>query len=168
MSTTLSYDELKEEIIQELKKYPIGVLATSEGNYVTARHMMLIADGLKISCFTFTTTRKFKQISANKNVALVANNIQIDGVVTLKGHTNDPKNKYFLEAFEKLQPEIYKMYREVCLDPKSNAELIEISPKRIAIFRGGYPDSKTDVLNIENKTAVRYSGKDILEGENYQ
>jgi general stress protein 26 len=60
MSTTLSYIELEQEILQELKKYSIGVLATSEGNNVTARSMMLLADGMKISCFTFTTTRKFR------------------------------------------------------------------------------------------------------------
>jgi len=168
MSTTLSYDELEKEIIQELKKNTIGVLATSEGNNVTARHMMLISDGLKISCFTFTTTRKFKQISANKNVALAINNIQIEGMATLKGHTSDPKNVSFLKAFEKLQPEIYKMYCDVCLDPESPAELIEIYPKRIAIYTGGYPDSKMDVLNTDKKTAIRYSGSDFLKGENYE
>ena len=154
MSTTLPYDELKQEIIKELQKYPIGVLATSEGNHVTARQMMLIADGLKISCFTFTTLRKFKQMSANKNVALAINNIQVEGQATFKGHTSNPKNKDFLIKFEKIQPEIYKIYSEVCLDPKTPAEVIEISPRRIALYTGIYPDSKIDVLDTDKKMAV--------------
>lgn len=168
MSTTLSYNELEQEIIQELKKYTIGVLATAEGNNVTTRSMMLLPHGLKISCFTFTTTRKFKQILANKNVALAINNIQIEGIATLKGHTSDPQNVSFLEAFKKLQPEIYKMYCDVCLDPKSPAELIEIYPKRIALYTGGYPDSKMDVLITDKKAAIRYSGSDFLKGEDYE
>ena len=167
MSTTLSYNELKEEIIQELIKYSIGVLATSEGDHVTARQMMLISDGLRISCFTFTTTRKFKQISANKNVALAINNIQVEGEASFKGHTRVPENESFLKAFEKLQPEVYKMYRDVCINPETPVELIEISPKRIAMFTGGYPNSKTDVLNTDKKTAIGYSGTDIFEGQDY-
>jgi hypothetical protein len=70
MSTQLSYDDLKQEMIQELQKYTHGVLATSDGNLVTARQMMLIPNGLTISCLTGNYSRKFKQISANKNVAL--------------------------------------------------------------------------------------------------
>jgi hypothetical protein len=135
---------------------------------VTARQMMLIPDGLTISCFTFTSTRKFKQISANRNIALAMNNIQIEGVATLKGHTSDSKNGGFLKAFEELQPEVYKMYRDVCLDPKTPVQLIEISPKRIAVFTGVFPNSHIDVLDTENKTAIRYFVTELFKGEDYK
>ena len=46
--TTISYDELKQEFTQQLQKTEHGVLATSDGNYVTAREMMLLSDGIKI------------------------------------------------------------------------------------------------------------------------
>ena len=60
MSAKLSYGDLKHEFIQELKKYTIGVLATSHENLVTARSMMLLSEGLTISFFTSNSSRKFK------------------------------------------------------------------------------------------------------------
>lgn len=85
---------------------------------------------------------------------LVAHNIQIDGVVELKGHTSDSQNEYSLKAFYKIQPEVYNKYRETCHNPESPVELIEITPKRIAMFKRGYPGSKTDVVNTQKKMAV--------------
>ena len=164
MSTQLSYDDLKQEIIPELQKYTHGVLASSDGSLVTARQMMLIPDELKISCFTFINSRKIKQILANKNVALAINNIQIEGVATLKGRTSDPKNKSFLKAFEKLRAESYKRWRDRCLDPKTPLQLIEISPRRIAVYvTTKAPTPYHNVLNIDKKTAIRY-----LSGEDYE
>lgn len=162
MSETLVYDDLKQEIEQELLKNTVGVLATSKGDSVSARHMSLFPDGLTISCFTFDSSRKFKQISANKNVALAIGNIQIEGIATLKGRTSDPANAGFLKTFEKFQPDIYKLYSDMCLAPETPAQLIEISPKWIAVFTG-MPDAHIDVLNTDKKTALRYSG-----GEEYE
>ena len=163
MSTQLSYDDLKQEIIQALQKNIIGTLATSDGNFVTARQVMIISEGLTFFCFTGSETRKFKQISANKNVALAINNIQIDGVATLKGHTSNPKNKGFLIAFEKISLEGYNFWRDKCLDPKTTLQLIKISPKRIAAYIPKPPAVYLDVLNIDKKTAIRY-----LMGEEYE
>ncbi|GAI79232.1 unnamed protein product, partial [marine sediment metagenome] len=65
--TTISYDELKQEFTQQLQKTEHGVLATSDGNYVTAREMMILSDGIKIWCFTGENSRKFKQMQAMKS-----------------------------------------------------------------------------------------------------
>ena len=163
MSAQLSYDDLKQEIIQALQKNIIGTLATSDGNFVTARQVMIISEGLTIFCFTGSETRKFKQISANNNVALAINNIQIDGVATLKGHTSNPKNKGFLIAFEKISLEGYNFWRDKCLDPKTTLQLIKISPKRIAAYIPKPQAVYLDVLNVDKKTAIRY-----LMGEEYE
>jgi len=156
MSTTvLPYEELEQEALREIQRNHVGVLATAEGNYVTARTIMLIYDGLKISFLTPTWTRKFKQISANKNVALAINNIQIEGVASIKGRTSDAENAWFLKAFEELAPEIYKLYRDPCKEPNTVYRVIEITPTRIALHYGP-PDSHLDVLNVNEKTAIRY------------
>ena len=160
MSTTnLDYEELKQEALKQLQRNKLGVLATAEGNFVTARTIMLIYDGLKILFFTPTWTRKFKQISANYNVALAANNIQIEGVASIKGRTSDAENVRFLKAFEELYPEVYQGYRDELMNPEMPWQVIEIAPKRIALF-SGLPDRHLDVLDIVKKNATRYYGRE--------
>ena len=156
MSTALSYDELQQEIVQELQKHKVGVLATAEGNSVTARSMSLIFDGLTSSCFTNAHSRKARQIAANERVALAIDNIQIEGWAKLKGRTTDPKNAGFLKAYEKAQPEVYEWYRGILLNPEFSTEVIEVTAERVAVFVG-MPEPHTDVLNTVTKTATRYS-----------
>ncbi len=156
MSTTvLPYEELEQEALRETQRNHFGVLATSEGNSVTARTIMLIYDGFRISFLTPTRTRKFKQISTNKNVALAINNIQIEGVASIKGRASDAENAWFLKAFEELYPKLYKLYRDACKEPNTVYRVIEITPTRIALFYGP-PDTHLDVLNVNEKTAIRY------------
>jgi general stress protein 26 len=157
--TNLDYEELKQEVLQQIQRNQLGVLATAEGDSVTARTIMLMYDGLKIILFTPTWTRKFKQISVNKNVALAINNIQIEGVASIKGRTSDVENAGFLNAFEELYPEVYKLYRDACEEPNTTYHVIEIAPKRIALFYGP-PEGHLDVINIDKKTAVRYFSSD--------
>jgi general stress protein 26 len=148
---------LKQDIIQQLEKSKLGVLATAEGSFVTARQVMLICDGLKVSFFTSTHTRKYRQIKENQNVAIAIGNIQIEGLASIKGPTSEKENAWFLKAFEKTAPKVYKSYRDECLDPQTTHQLIEVTPKRIAVFSMA---RELDVLNIPERTATRYSGKD--------
>lgn len=73
--TKLDYEELKQDILQQLEKSRVAVLATAEGDFVTARQMTLISDGLTIYFMTFTFTRKYKQILVNPNVAVAMGNM---------------------------------------------------------------------------------------------
>jgi general stress protein 26 len=153
--TQLNYEELKQQVQQRLNKSRYGVLATAEGDFVTARQMMLVCDGLTVSFITTTTTRKYKQILVNPNVAVAIGNMQIEGVASVKGRTSDKENAGFLKAFEKIEPELYKNYRDMCLDPDTPWQVIEITPKRIALFNESQ-ESYLDVLHIKVKTAIRY------------
>jgi general stress protein 26 len=157
--TNLDYEELKQEIIKKFKKSSVGVLATAESDLVTARQMMLISDGLTIYFMTPTFTRKYKQILANPNVAIVTGNIQIEGVASIKGHTSNNENTWLLKALEKLAPEVYKGYRDELMNPEMPWQVIEIAPKRVALF-SGLPDRHLDVLDITEKTATRYYGRE--------
>lgn len=162
----MDYDDFKNEIIQELEKSRFGVLATTKGDFVTARSIMLICDGLKISFFTTSWSRKYKQILVNKNVALAINRIQIEGEAIIKGRTSDLENAGFLKAFEKLHPELYLAYRDYCKEPDTVYQVIDVIPKRRALFHGS-PETQIshfDVLNTEEKTAIRHS---IKLGEDY-
>jgi len=156
---SLPYESLKQKVIEQLKKNWHGVLATAEGKHVTAREMMLIHDGLKISCLTGINTRKYKQIQANKNVAIAVDNIQVDGVAILKGHPSEPENAGFIKAFKESQPKIYEVYKDSCHNPEIPFKVIEITPKRIALYYG-YPDRHLEIMIIDEKRAFRYDSSD--------
>ena len=154
--TTLSNEELKQEFSQQLQKAEHGVLATSDGNYVTAREMMILSDGTIIWCFTPDNTRKYKQMQANKNVALSINNLQIEGIVTLKGHPLDEENAGFIRMFKEKRPEVYKFWGPMLEDPNSkNTKVLEITPKKITAYKAAGNDSHHTILNIITEIATR-------------
>jgi|GEM_PF-618067 len=154
--TKLSYDELKQEFTQQIKKAEHGVLATSDGNYVTAREMMILSDDFKIMCFTGKISRKYKQLQVNKNVALSINNLQIEGIATLTGHPSEKSNAGFIRTFKKKFPKAYEFWGSICEDPNSDAVVIEIIPNKLTAYKAS-PDSgiHLDILNVVKKTATR-------------
>ena len=164
----LSYEELKQEFINELAKlgneglYQRGILATSEGDQVTARRMWLIPDGLTLYCHTDGTTRKCKQINANPNVAVVAGFLQIEGVASVRGHPLAKGNTDFIEAFKESQPEKYESYKSNYQNLERDLVLIKIEPKRIAMFKYTDPSSGIErglhILNVAKEEAHRVVG----------
>ena len=150
--TELSYEELKQEFIDELKQQRTGVLATSDGEDVTARYMLLFSDGLTLYCFTGKESRKYKQMSVNPKVSVAAGNFQIDGIARLKGHLLDKENDRFIEIHKEQNPEYFKITETVFL-PMQSARVVEITPKRIGKWiKGG----KLDLLNIAKGKAYRF------------
>ena len=145
--TELSFEELKQELIDELKQQPTGALATSDGEDVTARFMGLFSDGLTIYCFAFQTSRKCRQISVNPNVSIATGNLQIDGTATL-GHPLDEENTRFVEIYKERMPEYFKIAESVHF-PKKSERVIEITPRRISKFNNG----NFDILNIPKEKA---------------
>ncbi len=163
MPTTLSYEEVKQVVQQQLQKNPIGVLATTEGNNVTARYVMLLSNGLKVSFFTLVTSRKFKQIESNKKVAIAIGSLQIEGDATIAGRTSDPQNSGFLEMFKKFAPEVYEEYKKDVESPDTYYQLIEVQPKRIAVYYPR-PDAHYDVMDVDKQTAISYDFTEATEG----
>jgi general stress protein 26 len=159
--TALSCDELKQEFTQQIQKAEWGFLATAEGNYVTVRQMMILSDGLKIMCFTGKNTRKYKQILANKNVALAINNLQIEGIANLTGHPSDARNAGFMKTFKERFPKVYEYWREQCIDPNSGLVVIEITPGKITAYKASPTGSQVDILNIVTEKATNLSGTEL-------
>lgn len=166
MQTSISFEEVKQVVEKQLQQNPTGVLATAEDDHVTARTMALLPDGLTLSCFTYTGSRKFKQIEANKKVSIVVGNtIQIEGIAEIKGRTSDPQNAWFIEQLKNNMPgEMFACYEEELKDKNTLFQVIEIKPKRIAVFYGR-PNAHLDVMNIDEETAVRYDVLDQAKGD---
>ena len=164
----LSYEELKQDFIKELAKlgseglYQRGILATSEGDYITARRMRFVSNGLTVYCYTDRGSRKYKQIMVNPNVAVVAGFVQIEGVASLKGHPLDEPE--FLKVYKETQPNNYETWRA---SPNVHHErdlvLIEVAPNRIAMFRFADPASGREEAGIEILNVAKGEAHRIID-----
>jgi len=130
----LPYKDTIRMIIEEIKKHQLMILATSDGDQVTARQMRCIPDGLTIYCITNCYSRKYKQMQENPKVALAVAGLQIEGDASLLGKPLDERNVRFIQVFKEVQPEAYQMNLEKGNIDNPNAELIKIVPKRIALY----------------------------------
>jgi general stress protein 26 len=136
-------------VIKEIQKYQDMVLATSEGESVTARTVACISDGLTVYFTTTPGSRKYSQIAANPNVALAAGNLQIEGIASVKGHPLAEGNAAFIEVLRETRPELYEGMSQMHFKIP-NYQLIEVAPRRIALYRMSLRDSVViDNVNYE-------------------
>lgn len=159
--TTLTYNEVKKELLEEIQKHNHGVLATSDGNFVTAREMMILTDGFKMYCFTANHTRKIKQIETNNNVALSINNVQVEGIATLKGHPSDKENAGFMKMFAEKYPQAFEFWRGLLENPDSGFGIIEITPSKLTAYKTVEGNTYLDILNLTTEKATRAYLDDI-------
>ena len=157
----LSYEDLRYVMLNELKQHERMVLSTSEGEFVTSRTVRCISYGLTIYILTNQNSRKYKQILANPNVALADGNLQIEGVASLKGHPLKDDNATFIEFLQKELPEVYEYWSHRHFNYQGLG-LIEVAPRRMALFKGGVFTSETSiyVLNIGEEKAYK-----LIRGE---
>jgi uncharacterized pyridoxamine 5'-phosphate oxidase family protein len=157
----LSYKDLEYEMTKELKKHERMVLSTSEGSYVTSRTIRCILKGMTIYHLTNQNSRKYKQIASNPKVALAHGNLQVEGFASLKGHPLREENTAFIEFIQKKQPEVYEYWSNRHFHYQGLG-LIEVTPSRIALFKGGVFPSETSiyVLDISNEKAYK-----LIRGE---
>lgn len=123
------------------------VLSSSLGDIVTSRYMSIIILNEKFYFQTDKTSRKYKQMKGNCNVALCKDNIQVEGICSELGHPDD--NMEFLEAYKKYYPASYSRYSFL-----ENERLFQISPT--SIQRWIYIDSAPyiETFDIVNKRYV--------------
>ena len=162
-----SYEEMKQEMAEELKNYRIGFLATSENDNVRVGNMFIVTEGLTIYCFTWLKTRKYRQMQANPNVAFAIGNLQVEGVASLKRHPQDVPE--FLQAYRERQPAAYERRSKSYFarsDP--DVRVIEINPTRICRYRANnrykIPESCFDVLDVERGEAYSIETMDYFYG----
>lgn len=132
----VSYAESRERIAQQISKCPRLYLATSADNYVTARIMGFVSDGLRIWFVTDERSRKVKQIAANPNVAIAGGDgLQIEGIASLRGHPLDAQNAAYIGVLRDNSPEQFaRSMRPGRLLQREHSRLIEVTPTRIMLY----------------------------------
>ncbi len=128
--------ELKKKIIDVIKKYPMGSVATIKDGKPWVRYMVVQSqEDLSLYTTTFASTRKISQIKKNNNIHLAFGFdpknwalpfVNVEGVAEV---LTDPetKKKYWKEEF--------KQYYKGPDDP--NYTVIKITPKIIEYMAAG-------------------------------
>jgi len=161
----LSFEETKQKIIEEIKQYQFGFLATTDCSSAYVREIRFVPDGLTLYCFTDKRSRKRKQITKNPNVAVAYGNhkipnrgVQIEGIALLRGHPLEEENKDLLEAYKRTAPEAYERSMKRHFVPsRPNLSVIKIEPRRVTLMIQGATaaESYMDIIDIEQKEAHR-------------
>lgn len=136
------------------------VISTSHKDKVTARTVYCVCDSLDIYFITSKAYTKFKQISKNSNVALVINNIQIEGVADILGHPTSDENYFFKEICNREQD--YMNYY-IKYSRYKNSVLIRVKPSLITSYQG---DGVYEYLDLrEERAYIKGRKNNHIEGE---
>ena len=166
----ISYEELEKEIIEIIRNRPLKIIATSSGDSVTAREVRFISDGLNMFFLTDNRSRKYEQIKTNPNVAVAVGNLQIEAITKTKDQPL--KESEFLELFQETQPDRYIEWSKSGHFTNPNMRVMEVSPKRIALYINRTVDEKTktylEILNISCGEAFRLRPSDYLIAQAYR
>jgi uncharacterized pyridoxamine 5'-phosphate oxidase family protein len=156
MEKLIFEDELKKTFDRLGVKF-IGALATCDGGKPTVRTMSFIVTGGKLYFQTGTDLEKYRQIEANKNVAVSFENIQIDGTAAILGRSRD--NPALMEEYRKSYKNSYDTYSH--LDKEM---LIEVNVEKAT--RWEYDaDGKPYRLFIDSETKTAWREPYALEPE---
>jgi general stress protein 26 len=165
------YDELKQEIIEELKNREWCYLATSKEDNVRVSYMRIVSNGLTVWCYTDHRSRKYKQIMANQKVGIADKNLQIEGIATLKGHPLDEENADYIKSYRENQPENYeRTSKRQFQRSRPEFRVIEVQPSRISLIKLGATaqENMVFILDIAKKKAYRFEGNTNFESPAYQ
>ena len=110
----LDYERKKEEIIKYLEsdENDTMVLATSSGNRVLARNVLIFSKGLELYFFTWGHSRKCQQIEENPNIALCKDDMKIEGTAEILGGLTEEKNKEYTDFMRSRNPESIKRWEK--------------------------------------------------------
>jgi general stress protein 26 len=152
----VAYQELKDKAVNELEKHQLVVLATTDGEKVSARTILRISNGLTLYCLTGQYTRKYKQAAMNPAVAIAYGNLQIEGQAHAKGHPLDSENSAFIEAYKTQYPEYYERSKKIHFN-RPNMGLLKIKPSRVSLYNSANVEAGTEsfieILDVDNKEA---------------
>ena len=110
----LDYERKKEEIIKYLEsdENDTMVLATSSGNRVLARNVLIFSKGLELYFFTWGHSRKCQQIEENPHIALCKDDMKIEGLAAIVGGLTEEKNKEYQDFMRSRNPESIKRWEK--------------------------------------------------------
>lgn len=149
----MEFAEVYGKFWKELGTNQKMVLSSSFGDIVTSRIMSIIILKEKLYFQTDKTSRKYKQIKGNCNVALCIDNIQIEGRCRELGHPD--VSMEFLDAYKKYFPGSYSRYTSL-----ENERLFQISPTFIErwIYMDDVPYIETFDVASKRYVLEQYAG----------
>ena len=149
----IEFSEKLRSFLSDFGKGRTMVLSTSENGVVSSRMMSVVQTDGVFYFQTDITFRKYRQLSANPNVALCIDNIQIEGICEELGHPLQDDS--FCERFRECFKGSYDAYTSL-----ENERLFAVRPTHIErwIYRDGVPYIETFDMNMETYNIVRYIG----------
>ena len=149
-----SFSDKVREFLSDFGKGRKMVLSTSENNIVSSRMMSVVQiEGI----FYFQTDKnmkKYHQITANNNVALCIDNIQIEGICEEIGHPLN--NRLFCEVFRECFKGSYDAYSAM-----KNERLFSVKPLYIErwVYKEGVPYIEIFDMNTKQYCFNKYLGQ---------
>jgi general stress protein 26 len=147
---TLSFDDLKSEVMIHLDKRHLMVLATSADDHVTARMMSVVHRDLHLYFQTDANFQKTQQIKKNPNVALCCDNLQIEGVAAILGCWDTVTDPGILALYRQMHENSYQNYGRL-----DHATVIEIKITRVTLWKYEDGYALRDFLLIPEQQAFR-------------
>lgn len=144
MKTT--FENLSKEFWAQLGQGKEMAFATSEGNKVTNRMMVVLTYEEKLYMLTDVGSTKCAQIRKNENVALCEGMLQITGTARILGGTMDEGNKRLAQAYKKAYEEYFDQYAAML-----DSIFLEVSPQSAVVYVGETEGYKID---FASKTVV--------------
>lgn len=142
------FNEVSNETLKLLENVKEMVFSTSLNDHVTSRTVSTACKGTTIVFLSYKNNTKCIQIKGNPNVALCFENIQIEGVATMRGLLKDDDNA----AYSNIYKEKHEMYFDKCKD-KDNMDLITVDINFITCYG---PPGKQYVDKIDFVKRITY------------
>lgn len=144
----MDYATLSDEIIKLLEEIPTIILATCADNHITARTMNLVSNGLTIYFQTGENSEKGKQICENPNVAMAADNIQIEAVAQFTSDAGEIG--LCSEKFKAKFPRLYEKYADLPEEPT-----LVCQPMKFKLYKVIDGKPCRDILDVKENRAYR-------------
>jgi len=145
-----NFEEIINEKFKMMEDVTEMVLSTSLENRVTSRVVSTACYGQKVIFLSWGHHTKCEQIRINPMVALCHNNIQIEGIASIKGDVLEPENANYAQLYQAKQAKYYDIFSQF-----KGMQIIEIQIQCITCF--GFEGNKfyVDRIDLVNKTAYR-------------
>jgi uncharacterized pyridoxamine 5'-phosphate oxidase family protein len=146
----LDFAERKQAFVDSLQKPEnrIMALATSDGGHVTARSILTASVGTDIYFFSWTHSRKCRQIRSNPHVALCNDQLQVEGTAEILGGFFEETNRSHLELFLQKFPEAIERWRD-----RPGMVFVRVRPTFVVLGASSTIQPGLDYLDLEKGVA---------------
>jgi general stress protein 26 len=150
-----TYEERLAQVESFLASKHAIVLATTQGDRVTARTVSFASRGVEIYFMSYAENKKCRQIRANPHVGLCRDHVQIEGTAEILGPVSGKENAEIAGILRAKYPEVYSKHAA-----HPEMFLVRVRPSTIGVFRNEGDEFVVDHLDMERKalTVERLAG----------